>query len=196
MFIQVILGKVNDKDAAIAAGESWQTEIRPGAIGFLGGTSGVADDGTYVVVARFESADSAKANGERPEQSAWFEKNKSMFAGEPTFYDCPEVQLMRGGGSDDAGFVQLMIYTPKDVAAVKAMNKEFESMEGRPDILGSTTGYATDGTVIDTIYFSSEAEARAGEKEEPPAEMAAAMEGFMENIGEVRYVDLKEPSFS
>jgi hypothetical protein len=45
MFVQIIEGTTNDRDALIAAGDAWQQEVRPGAIGYLGATSGVASGG-------------------------------------------------------------------------------------------------------------------------------------------------------
>ena len=194
MFVQVIRGKVKDADAMRAASDRWHAEVRPGAIGHLGGTGGIADDGTFVVVARFESEDAAKANNDRPEQSAWWEEASKLFDGEPTFYNCPEVDLFNDGGSDDAGFVQVMIYKPKDLDVVRKSAKEFERIAPmRPDILGGVTGYAADGTVIDTNYFSSEAEARAGEKQMMTPEVEAIMKEFGDNAGEITFIDLKDP---
>ena len=72
MFIQAISGTVKDVDAMEREAERWQQELRPGAAGYLGMTSGVTDDNRYVTVVRFESAEAAKANSERPEQGAWW----------------------------------------------------------------------------------------------------------------------------
>jgi hypothetical protein len=199
MFIQVIVGKTSDPSAVKAANERWQKELRPGAKGFLGGTSGVADDGTVAMVIRFESEADAQANSERPEQGKFFEETSGSMEGTPTFYNCPEAELFGKGGSDEAGFVQLMIYKPKDVAAHKALNEKypFETfIAQRPEILGGTTGYATDGTVIDTTYFTSEAAAREGEKQDMPADVQQMMQEFGANAGEIRFIDLRDPWFS
>lgn len=194
MFIQVIVGKVKDAGAMRAAGERWQKDVAPVAKGFLGITSGVADDGTSVAVVRFSSEQDAKANSDLPEQSAWWAETSKLFDGAPTFYNCPEVQVMGAGGSDDAGFVQVMIYKPKDLDKVRAAATDFERFAPmRPDLIGGTTAFATDGTVIDTNYFTSEAEAREGEKAEPPAEFQSMMEDFGRNAGEIRFVDLRDP---
>jgi hypothetical protein len=43
-------------------------------------------------------------------------------------------------------------------------------------------------------YFSSEAEAREGEKKEPPPELQAQMEELMSlSTGEPEYLDITEP---
>jgi hypothetical protein len=194
MYIQVIRGRVKDAEAMRSKGEEWQRELKPGAKGHLGSTAGVADDGTYINVVRFESEEAARANSDRPEQGSFWQETSKLFDGQPTFYDCPEVELTMGGGSDDAGFVQVMIYKPKDVAAIKASVKEFEKLAPmRPDIIGGTSAFAIDGTVIDTNYFTSEAEARAGEKQEMSPEIQELMKGFSENVGEVEFIDIKDP---
>lgn len=194
MFIQVVRGKVKDAAAIKAAGEQWQAEVKPGAKGYLGSTSGVAKDGTFVNVARFESEEAFRSNSDRPERSAWWEKTSKIFDGTPTAYNCPDVTTFMGGGSDDAGFVQLMIYKPTDLNTLKELNQKFDPADfARPDMIGGTSAVATDGTVIDTNYFTSEAEARAGEKGEMPAEMQEMMKEYGEVVGNVEYVDISDP---
>ena len=72
MFVQVIKGRTSDPEGLQRQAQRWISEVRPDAIGYLGGTFGVADDGTFVVLARFEDESSARANSERPEQQAWW----------------------------------------------------------------------------------------------------------------------------
>ena len=62
MFVQVIEGKVSDRAALRRQLDRWNDELRPGATGFLGSTSGVTDDGVGFTIARFESAAAATAN--------------------------------------------------------------------------------------------------------------------------------------
>ena len=194
MFIQVIRAKVKDAAAMRAAGQEWMKELKPGAKGFLGSTEGVTSDGEFVAVVRFESEEAARANSERPEQGAWMEKTSQLFEGDVKFYDCPRVETTMGGGSDDAGFVQLMIYKPSDAEAVLTMSKEFEKLGAmRPDIIGGTTAVATDGTFIDTNYFKSEAEARTAEKQPMTPEVQGLMERFGELAGPVEFIDLSDP---
>jgi hypothetical protein len=187
MFIQVLRAKVKDADAVKAAGDRWQTELKPGAKGYLGSTAGIADDGTYVVFVRFASEADARANSERPEQTAWTAENSKHFDGGITFYDCPDADMLGPGGSDDAGFVQVMIYRPKDIGAVRKLAAH------RPDLIGATTAYATDGTVIQANYFTSEAAAREGEKAELPADLEPFIAEFRASTGDVEFIDLREP---
>ena len=51
MFVQTIKGKTNNPAKLKEQAERWQVDVRPGAVGFLGGTCGVADDGTFIFFA-------------------------------------------------------------------------------------------------------------------------------------------------
>jgi hypothetical protein len=59
MFVQIIEGRVADRDGLRSQMDRWMAELRPGAEGFLGTTAGVTDDGRAVCFARFASADAA-----------------------------------------------------------------------------------------------------------------------------------------
>jgi len=196
MFVQVIRGKVKDANALRSADEQWKKDIKPGAKGYLGSTSGVADDGTAVVLARFDSEDSARANSNRAEQGKWWNDVASkVFDSEPTFFDSTDVELFRNGGSDDAGFVQVMVGKADDVAKYKEFSKSMESRmaELRPDVIGGVSAFAPDGRFYDFTYFASEAEAREGEKKEMPADIQDAMKEWGNPIQE--YIDLRDPWF-
>ena len=62
-------------------------------MGWLGTTSGVTDDGTFVALARFESPEAAQQNSDRPEQGAWWEQTAALFSGEPEFHDSTTVEV-------------------------------------------------------------------------------------------------------
>lgn len=193
MFVQVIEGRTSNPQGFIEMGDRWQKELRPGAPGYLGVTAGVTDDGRTIAVVRFEDEASARANSERPEQTAWAAEMAKLYDGEPTFTDSTDVTEWMGGGSDDAGFVQVMKSTGVDRAEMEKMDAAFEPFASqRPDLLGGIRIWTGSDSCVDLAYFTSEAEARKGEQAEMPDEMKALMEGF-ENRGEVEYLDLKNP---
>ena len=200
MFVQVIQGKAKDAAGLKKQWERWDQELRPEAKGFLGRTGGVTPDGKFIALARFESEEAAKANSDRPEQGQWWEET-SQYIDSPMFHDCREVQLSNGGGSDEAGFVQVMQGKVTDVAKARELDAQMESRmkDVRPDVLGSVTAmHPENGRYTSAIYFSSEAEARAKEKEmesspefqESMAEWAAISDGQPE------FFDLSEPWYS
>jgi hypothetical protein len=193
MFIQVVRGHTNDPDGFKRRIDEWKDTLMPGSIGFIGSTSGIADDGTAVLSARFESEDAAKKNSDRPEQDAWWQETSKYFDEDPIFSNYTNVRIQRAGGSDDAGFVQVIQGRVKDVARAQELDKEFEDFGGRPDLIGTTTGYSDDGDFTSLAYFTSEEEARVGEKQEPPPEMKAGMEEWMSLMETPSYIDIRDP---
>jgi hypothetical protein len=193
MFIQVIQGKVKDAALLERQIESWRRDIKPGAKGYLGSTSGITPDGHGITLARFESEAAAKANSERPEQGRWWSETTPAFAGDPTFYNCGEVDTMFGGGSNDAGFVQIIQARAKDPDQMRARRAEMEKRlrERRPDILGMVIAWHGDGGFTQAVYFTSEAEARGGEKETEQDQLRQEFMSLME--GPPTFFDLTRP---
>jgi hypothetical protein len=194
MFVQVIEGKVADRDALHRQMDRWIADLRPGATGFLGSTAGVADDGTAIAFARFESAAAAKANSDRPEQGTWWSETEKAYAGPVTFTDSDDVETLLGGGSNDAGFVQVMKGNA-DRGRMHAMDRVFKAAAGsfRPDLIGGLRVWTGPQTYIEIAYFTSEADARAGEKKEPPAELRDMMSEFEDVTRDVEFIDLEDP---
>jgi len=200
MFIQVITAKVVDEKALWRQIDRWESELRPGAEGFLGSTGGITDDGRLIVLARFESAEAAHRNSERPEQAAWWAETEKAIES-PTFQDSVEVMVMGAGGSNDAGFVQVMRGHVLDAAKMKDLQgrmKEFEAAMAkvRPDVIGDVTAIHADGTFTDAVYFRSEAEARANEAGEMPEEMQAMFAEWTSAASIDEYLDLAQPRFT
>jgi hypothetical protein len=194
LFVQIIEGKTQDGKALAERGESWQRELQPGAKGYLGVTAGTTADGRAITIVRFESEAAARANSERPEQGAWWAQTAKLYDGEPTFTESSDVTEWMGGGSNDAGFVQVMKTKRADRAKLEEMDQAFEPhMGARPDLLGGVRIWTGKDTCIDVAYFTSEAEARKGEKAEMPAELQKLMENMGQAMGEVEYLDLTEP---
>lgn len=200
MFVQVITGKVVDAEGLTRQVDRWEQEIRPGADGFLGSTSGVTDEGRLIVLARFESEEAAQRNSDRPEQGAWWAETEKMLE-DVTFQNSEDVVVMGGGGSNDAGFVQIMRGSILDAAKMKELQTrmaEFEEAMARhrPDVIGDVNVSHADGTYTDAIYFKSEAEARANESKEMPADMQAMFQEWMSAATVDEYLDLKRPRLS
>ena len=197
MFAQVIQGRTSDAEGLRAALDRWLEELRPGAIGWLGSTVGITDDGTFIAVARFESAEAADRNGHRPEQGRWWEETSRLFDGEVSFRDSEDITVDLQGDPDQAGFVQVMQGRVTDAARAKELMAQIpddEMAAYRPDVLGSVVIGHQDGAWTQVIYFTSEADAREGERKEPPAEFQNVMEEMGKlSVGETIFLDLREP---
>ena len=68
--------------------------------------------------------------------------------------------------------------------------------EARPEIIGGTIAIDADGWFTETMAFRSEAEARQGEQMEMPDEMAGQFNREMEQVREMRFLDLHHPWFA
>ena len=200
MFVQVVRARAKDQAGLRKMWEKAEQELTPGAIGFLGSTGGIADDGTMLAVVRFESEDAARANSNRPEQTAWFQELLQYVDGDVTFKDCTEVEIQGRGGSDDAGFVQVIQARATDRKRLEELERAFdaEMSSQRPDLIGGLTAWHPDGTgwFTSVNYFTSESEARENEAKEMSPDMKAQFEEWMSLMQDVEYIDLHDPWMS
>jgi hypothetical protein len=195
VFIQVIQGKCTRQDELRALSAEWVEQHSPAADGWLGGTYGFTDDDLFIGVVRFEDRAKAMANSERPEQGEWAQRMGALFDGPMEFHDSEDVTLLFAGGSDDAGFVQVIQGKVDDPERLRAVltNGADALHEMRPDILGATLAIEADGSFTETVAFTDEASARAGEQGEPPPdEVRAELEYALQDA---RFYDLKHPWF-
>jgi hypothetical protein len=197
MFAQLIQGRTSDAEAVRTALDTWMREVQPGSIGWLGSTIGVADDGRFVAVARFESAEAAARNSERPEQSRWWAETRRLFDGEVTFADSEDVEVDLSGDPDRAGFVQVMQGRMTDRARARELFAQLPTAamaDFRPEVLGSVMINHGPDRWTQVIYFTSEAEAREGERKEAPPEVRAVIEQLMALTAEpLDFIDLRQP---
>lgn len=191
MFIQVLKAKAVDPAGLRKQMDRWDDEVRPVAKGVLGTTGGITEDGRLIMLARFESEDLAMQNSDLPEQSAWWEET-SQYLSDPEFINCSTVDTWLDGGSDDAGFVQVIEGT---VDSRDDLLKKFEA-EGesirqiRPEIFGAMIAWHDDNHFTEAVYFTSEAEARKGEADQEAQEKRTEVMGA---IRDLTFYDLKEP---
>jgi hypothetical protein len=187
---------VSDAAQVRAQLDEWIAKVSPGAVGWLGTTSGVTDDGNLVALARFESEEAAQQNSDRPEQSAWWEQTAKLFTDEPTFHNSTTVEVDTPGDPSQAGFVQVMQGRTSDPERARELmsSDPTDWSEFRPEILGTlNVGHDGDAWTM-AIYFTSEQAAREGEQKEPPAEMQQLMKEMDAlSVGETVFFDLKDP---
>jgi hypothetical protein len=196
VFIQMIQGRCTRPEELKTALERWREDCEPGALGFLGGTYGFTDDQTFVAVVRFETKDAARANSARPEQERWWASVEPLFDGSVEFHDCDDVLLLLDGGSDDAGFVQVVRGRVRDPERLRASLDRISAIlhAARPEIIGATIAIEPDGRFIETVAFTDEVSARAGERKEMPAELRElSPEPLMEDES---FLDLHQPWFT
>lgn len=195
MFVQIIEGRVSDPDGLQVQVDKWVAELQPGAKGYVGTTAGVAADGRAVVFVRFESEAAARANSERPEQGAWWADTEKFFDGPVQFSESSDVTTFLAGGSDDAGFVQVMKVAGVDRTKVEDGDRQFEPLASklRPDLIGGLRVWTGPDSMIEANYFTSEEDARKGESQPPPPEVADGFAEFMAMMSKAEFVDFPDP---
>jgi hypothetical protein len=193
LFIQIIQGHCSRQEELHTLLDRWREERGPNVDGWLGGTYGVTDDGMFVGVVRFEDRDKAMANSDSPEQSEWAERLTALFDGPVEYHDCDDVTLLMDGGSDSAGFVQVIRGKVDDPTRLKAMMTDTTQLhEMRPEILGGTLAVEPDGTFTETVFFTDEDSARKGEQVAPPAQV---QEDLAYAMRDAMFYDLHRPWF-
>ncbi len=194
MFVQVIQAKASDSDALKGQLDRWVEELAPGAEGYLGTTAGVTADDDFIAMVRFESEGAARANSDRSEQGAWWDEASKHLEGDVTFHDCDDVRTYLDGGSDDAGFVQVMQGRVGDRDRFRSIQDELlETMqEERPEILGMVEAW-DDDFVAAAVYFASEHTAREGEGKAVPENVLQNLQELRSLVEDLTYLDLLEP---
>lgn len=194
MFIQIIRGRVNDAAAIHEATNRWQAELKSGAKGYLGGTSGVADDGTFIAVVRFESEEAARTNSEHHEQRAWWGKMSKLF------YSTPSSTIVRRSMCTWAGARTTRVRPARDPhrgGGHRCTSSRRQGVrEARAPPPGSHRGH--DGrrrrrNRLRHELLTSEAQARDGERKEIPTEVLALIRRVAELTEDVEYLDLRDP---
>ena len=193
MFVQVIKGRTTDPAGLRRQLEQWRTDLKPGAVGFEGSTVGIANDGTFIALARFADAGAAQRNADRPEQGAWWQETEKYFDGTPTFRESTDTTTLFDGGSNDAGFVQVMEGTVRDRAKAEATETPEllqQLRAARPDLIGGLRVWFDDDSYVEAAYFTSEADARKGEQS---PDFSGQQDEYVELFGEPTFIDLPDP---
>jgi hypothetical protein len=190
MFIQVLRGRATDRDGVMRELSRWRDEVSGDAIGWLGSTAGVTDDDRFIGSFRFDSEESAQQNSDRAEQTAWWNEF-SKYLDTPRFWDCNLVEEYKGGGSDAAGFVQVIMCR---VLKPEEFREAVDGMASphRDDVIGSVVAWRG-SHFTEVVYFTSEEEARKGERGNS---QQMALEKIWPRTEDIEYFDLKEPWFA
>ena len=187
MFIQITQGRATNPPGIRRDLGRWQRQLAAGADGWLGSTTGITEDGWSLSVIRFASEDHARRNGERPEQREWW-RDASQHLARVVFHDARKVHTYLDGGSDAAGFVQIIQGRTDDMGRMVGLGRDHNELLARhaPYILGRTLAEHDDrpGEFTQTTYFSSEQDARRAEQE------SSELRSLMTNL---RSFDLRDP---
>ena len=196
MFIQMVQGPCSRRTEMRALVESWCAGIAE-HYGWLGGTYGFTEDGRFVGIARFTDSRSCIDAAQRPEAPAFWADALGLLDGTCEIHQSDDVTLMFDGGSAEAGFVQVLRGKLRDPAQMRYLlaDQDMTAMlhETRPEILGATLAISQDGTFTETVAFTDEALARAGESIRMPEQVRRTLD---DAVADVEYLDLRQPWFA
>jgi len=195
MFVQIIQGRATNPPGIRRDLGRWQRQLAADADGWLGSTAGITEDGWSITVVRFASEEHARRNSDRPEQREWW-RDASQHLARVVSHDAPKVHTYRDGGSDQAGFVQVIQGHSDDLERMASLARDQEQVLAReaPHILGVTVAEHADppGDFTQIVYFSSEQDARSYDQG-AVEEDAPAQEERRSLMTNLRSFDLRDP---
>jgi hypothetical protein len=198
LFAQVLTFKVADSPALFDAFDTWNKEIGSKAPGFLGGSGGITDDGTAVVIVRYRTAEECLAVRELPEHQQWRADSLPLIAGEIVSKDSVNVITDLPGNPEEAGFVQVIqgrLSDPEDAFGLGAEDRKALA-EARPDIIGRELILHDNSEFTLVVSFTNEEQARIGEQQPLPDDVAAQRDRvFSGPDGVPTFYDLRKPAF-
>ena len=193
MFVQVIEGRAIDEAAVRRLMTRWVTDVKPAAAGFLGATAGIVDDGTAVAFIRFADEASAVRVRSTAEHQAWWRETLHVLVAPRTVHESSDIVVLLAGGSDDAGFVQIIRAATPHRAKIDALmtpERIADVQRSRPDLIGSLRVWLANGSFIEAAYFTRESAAREAEKSDDFADAEAP---FFEAYGPMTFANLRAP---
>src|SRR5262245_23900412 len=189
MLLQVIHGRVPDRAAMRAQHERWLADIGSNTPGWLGSTAGITEDDRFICLSRFSSVEALARLSARSDHREWWASTERLFLGPVVATEFVDAVLMLEGGSDGAGFVQVVQGRTTDPERLRSLEKELLRVlpDGRSDIIGGLAAVGPAGRFVRVLYFSSEELARAGEHGEQLPEIEEIMFEMRELTGEPTY---------
>jgi hypothetical protein len=195
VFAQVIEGRTTNASGIRSALERWVRDAAPGAVGWAGTTAGVTYAGRFVAVLRFDTEQAARANESRPEHHQWWTETSALLGGHVAVRNGTVVGGYFAGDSAQAGFVQVVQGRVSNLDGAREHVRRLQDAlkVHLPALLSIVTVEHGDGWFTRALHYSSEAEARAGERDMPPEVRRLDREALRLVVGPLEFLDLREP---
>jgi hypothetical protein len=191
MFVEVVQGMAIDPARVHHLLDRWVVDVAPHAPGWRDTTAGVAADGRFVAMIRFDS-DVAPIPG----HDQWRAETMALLNGDTSHLVYDRVVVLKEGAVGTAGFVQFVLGRVHDLAVAETYLKDFDEICAplRPDSTGRLMAGRDDGQFIGAFSFSSERDARTGEAQEVSPRIAEMKRrGVALGDGRAQYIDLTDP---
>ena len=187
-FVLLARGPVDDPEAVRRSWDHWHERVA-GDSGWLGSTGGIASGGQWLAAIRYAAEEAGRAAAED-------DAGEGLLSGAASLELTGEVQPVEGNGSPAAGgFVQFMRARVPDrhgfEAVEAAIGNRFAA--ARHDFLAGLRAWTAADRLTAVDWFTSEADARAGEATEFPADLRALFAEWMSFLHDVEWYDLAQP---
>ncbi|WP_148575611.1 hypothetical protein [Nocardioides caldifontis] len=180
MFSQVVRGRADDLSAVRAALARWASAAE--AIDL---TAGVTEDGAFIAVTTCDSEESARAAG-----GDW----QALLDG-LAVEDGTRTDVFTTGDTAGARFVQVVRGQVTDLCEARRHKDalQVELATHLPCLLGTLTVEQDGNRFTRVLYFSTEAEARAGESSMPAEVRRRDQAALRLLVGPMEFLDLRDP---
>jgi hypothetical protein len=191
MVVEIVQGMATDPLKVHQLLDRWAIDVAPQAPGWHDTTAGVAADGRFIAMIRFDSTVAPI-----PGHDQWRAETMGLLNGDTSHAVYDRVVVLKEGAAGTAGFVQFVLGRVHDLAAAETYLKDFDEIVAplRPDSTGRLMASRDDGQFIGAFTFSSEDAARAGETLEVSPRIAEMKRrGVALGDGRAEYIDLTDP---
>ncbi|MFP5297817.1 MAG: hypothetical protein ACLGHL_02375 [Actinomycetota bacterium] len=162
--------------------------------GWRSAVAGIARTDEFLAALEFTDPPSAAAALSDLTVSGWFKEVEGCLK-DPETRDSFEGETLIAGTREDAGFIQVIRGRTTDRERWTAINEAMQEVmrTHRPEVLAASIAWFDDDHFSETVFFTSEQEAREGESREFPGGMAGLFGELMNLVEDLTYVDVRDP---
>ncbi len=188
-FVLLARGPAGDPQSIRRGWDEWHDRLMSEDAGWLGSTGGITSGGEWLAAVRYSSNEAARAAAGAAARPGFLTRATNL---EVT----GDVHLVEGNGSPAGGrFVQFMRARVPDrrrfEAVEAAVGDRFATL--RRDFLAGLRAWTGPDRLTVVDWFTSEADARAGEAIDIPADLRALFGEWMSLLHDVEWYDLTQP---
>ena len=183
-------GTVADPDALRRSWDEWHDRVASDENAWLGSTGGISSAGQWLAAIRYSSEEAGRM------ATADADATPSFLSGATTLEVTGDVHLVEGNGSPDGGglvqFMRAHVADRQRLGEVEgAVGNRFAAV--RPDFLAGLRAWTGPGRLTVVDWFTSEADARAGEAGGVPTDLGALFGEWMSLLSDVEWYDVADP---
>ncbi len=188
-FVLLARAPAGDPDILRRRWDTWHQQAAASSAHWLGSTGGLAPGGDWLAAVRYSSEEAART-------AAQAAADPDLLPDATTIEVTSDVHLVEGNGSPaDGTFVQFMrarVHERHRLEAVEdSVGDRFAAH--RPDFLAGLRAWTGPDRLTVVDWFTSEADARAGEAIDIPADLGTLFSEWMSLLHDVEWYDLRQP---